>query len=91
MTTARLGVGPMSTETIIATYRFSHEHRQQMMLIASLNQINCNGGYVNGWDTATFKQFCMSLKRTYPDADVLLCRDHCGPYFMGEDNLTTAM
>jgi len=83
-TTARMGVGPMSSEIIEATYRYSEKTKKQMMLIASLNQINCNGGYVNGWGTQTLKQYCVAMEGMYKEANVLLCRDHCGPFFMGE-------
>jgi len=91
MTTARLGVGPMSTEIIEATYRYSEKNYTQMMLIASLNQINCDGGYVNGWTTHQFRAHCDSIKAKYPLADVLICRDHCGPFFMGEADLEESM
>jgi fructose/tagatose bisphosphate aldolase len=61
------------------------------MLIASLNQINCNGGYVHGWDTKIFKSFCGQMHTVYPKADVLICRDHCGPMFTEETHLSESM
>lgn len=82
MITAKLGVGPLSTEIIEATYRFSEDNQKQMMLIASLNQINVAGGYVYGWKTHEFATYCAGMKLQYPGANVLLCRDHAGPGFM---------
>ena len=91
MITAKLGVGPLSKEIIEATYRFSEQHKKQMMLIASLNQINAAGGYVYGWNTRWFKEHCDRIAKAHPQADVLLCRDHCGPFFMGEPDLVDSM
>lgn len=91
MVTANLGIGPLSPEIIEAVYRFSEENQKQMMLIASLNQINAAGGYVCGWDTLTFKRHCTTMSLQYPTSDVLLCRDHCGLFFMGETDLAHSM
>ena len=55
---ARFGIGPMSSETIEAVFRYSHFHRKQIMLIASKNQIDYSGGYVNHWTT---KEYCSAL------------------------------
>ena len=82
--TARFGIGPMSSETIEAVYRFSNFNRKQVMLIASKNQIDHSGGYVNGWTTEEYVDFTKSLNNKYNNSDVLLCRDHCGPGFNGE-------
>lgn len=91
MITTNLGIGPLSPEIIEAVYRYSEQRQKQMMLIASLNQINAAGGYVCGWDTLAFKQHCVALSLQYPRADILLCRDHCGPFFMGEVGLDHSM
>ena len=80
---ARFGIGPMSTETIEAVYRYSHFHRKQIMLIASKNQIDHSGGYVNSWTT---KEYCSALheqRNKYKYSQVINCRDHCGPGFNG--------
>ena len=53
---ANLGIGPMSSETIEAVYRFSNFHRKQIMLIASKNQIDYSGGYVNKWTTKEYAE-----------------------------------
>ncbi len=85
--TARLAVGPMSPEIIEAVFRFSHYHRKPLMLIASKNQIDHGGGYVNGWTTVYYMAYVREQKKKYPDSAVLVCRDHCGPGFNGMDDL----
>lgn len=82
-----LAVGPMSPEVIEAVFRFSHYHRKPLMLIASKNQIDWNGGYVNGWTTEQYMRYVNDQKKKYPDSAVLICRDHCGPGFNGNDDL----
>ena len=81
--TARFGIGPMSTETIEAVYRYSSFNRKQVMLIASKNQIDYSGGYVNNWSTKEFTDHLDSMKEKYNFSDVVICRDHCGPGFNG--------
>ena len=43
---ATLAIGPMSSETIEATFRYSNFYRKELMLISSKNQIDWNGGDV---------------------------------------------
>lgn len=85
---ADLGIGPMSTEAIEAAFRYSHYHRRQLMLIPSKNQVDAHGGYVNGWTTQQFMEFVRDMRTTYEHSDVLICRDHCGPGFNGNYDLT---
>lgn len=80
---ADLGIGPMSSEIIEATFRYSHYYRKELMLIASKNQIDHHGGYVNGWTTAQFCKYTSELKDIYNNSNVKICRDHCGPGFNG--------
>lgn len=80
---ATLAVGPMSPEIIEAVFHFSHYHRKPLMLIASKNQIDHSGGYVNGWTTAQYMAYVKAQKEKYPQSAVLVCRDHCGPGFNG--------
>ncbi len=80
---ARLGVGPMSSETIEAVFRHSHFFRRQLMLISSKNQIDAKGGYVNNWTTKQYMEAINVLRKRYPQSDVKICRDHCGPGFNG--------
>ena len=83
----KLGVGPMSSEAIEASFRFSHYNRKSLMLIPSKNQIDYNGGYVNNWNTKDFVAFINRMKEVYPNNEVKLCRDHCGPGFNGIQDL----
>lgn len=81
------GFGPMSSESIEAVFRFSQNFNKKLMLIASKNQIDYNRGYVNNWNTAEYVKFTKSLMHRYPNAQVMLCRDHCGPGFNGNNDL----
>ena len=77
---ARLGVGPMSKNTVDASLRVSARNQQPLMLIPSRRQVEAaaqGGGYVEGWDTATFAEY---VRANDVGKRVLLCRDHGGPY-----------
>jgi len=87
MTNSRLGIGPMSPEIIEAVFRYSHYHRKELMLIASKNQIDHGGGYVNNWTTKEYMQFVDGMRSKYPNSNVKICRDHCGPGFNGNYDL----
>jgi len=80
---SNLGVGPMSPEIVEATFRYSNYNRKELMLIASKNQIDYNKGYVNNWSTKEFMEFINQMKEKYPNSDIKVCRDHCGPGFNG--------
>ncbi len=81
MIRAKLAIGPLSSEIIEAVYRYSDRHGDELMLIASKNQIDFDGGYVNNWTTADYARFLFSMRQQYPRSRVLICRDHCGPGF----------
>src|SRR3989338_1438190 len=85
--TSDLAIGPMSSESVEAVFRYSHFHRKQLMLISSKNQIDWGGGYVNNWTTKKYMDYVGQMKKSYPQADVLICRDHCGPGFNGSHDL----
>jgi len=51
-------------------------HQRPLMIIASRNQVDVNSGYV-----MTTGQLAQQVKST-ANAFVMLCRDHCGPYFL---------
>ena len=53
------------------------------MLIASKNQIDHSGGYVNNWTTDQYMKFIKEMIGKYPQSQVKICRDHCGPGFNG--------
>lgn len=80
---SKLGIGPMSQEIVEAVFRFSQERDIPLMLIASKNQIDHSGGYVNGWNTKQYMEYVKKMKAQYPKATVYVCRDHCGPGFNG--------
>ncbi len=85
MIKSSLALGPMSSEIIEAIFLYSHFHRKQLMIIASKNQIDYDGGYV--MKTKEFMEFVKKMKENYPDSDVLIARDHGGPLFNGNSDL----
>lgn len=87
MTIGNLALGPMSTEIIESVFRYSHFYRTPLMIIASKNQIDHAGGYVNQWRTAEFMERVAEFRQTYPLSAVTVCRDHCGPGFNGVSDL----
>ncbi len=87
MISAKLAVGPMSSEIIEAVFRYSNYNRKELMLIASKNQIDYSGGYVNRWTTVDYMNFIAQMKQKYPNSKVVICRDHCGPGFNGNFNI----
>lgn len=70
----KLGVGPMSAEIIGAIV--SYKNKDKLMVVASRNQVDYTGGYV-------CDPYELALK--VKPAGILLCRDHCGPYFKDSD------
>jgi hypothetical protein len=75
-----LGVGPMSVRCVDAAITLAREYNTLLMLIASRRQIDCEyfgGGYVNRWTTRAFGQYVGELDKR---GNVLLCRDHGGPW-----------
>lgn len=72
----KLGFGPMSPEVIDSICKFSLEENHPLMIIASRNQVDSSGGYV--MTTSQLRERLDSL----PTDNILLCRDHCGPYFL---------
>lgn len=82
-----LAIGPMSSEIIEAVFYYSNFYRVPLMLIASKNQIDYAGGYVNYWTTKEYMDFIREMRKAYPMAQVKICRDHCGPGFNGNYDL----
>ncbi len=82
---SKIGIGPMSSEIIEAVFRYSETNATPLMLIASKNQIDWDGGYVNTWTTRQYADYISKLKKQYPKAKVYVCRDHCGPGFKNDD------
>lgn len=73
----KIGVGPMSHEIIKAIKAYD----KPLMVVASRNQVDYNSGYV--CKTAELAESFKSHK------SILLCRDHCGPYFSDRDKKLT--
>ncbi len=82
-----LAVGPMSSEIVEAVFYYSNFFRTPLMLIASKNQVDYAGGYVNEWTTREYMKFVKGMRKLYPLAKVKICRDHCGPGFNGKYDL----
>ena len=84
-----LGVGPMSKNCVDATIEISNDYDVPVMLIASRRQIDnesFGGGYVNNWTTEEFSEY---VKKRDLKKNIILCRDHGGPFQgINEDNLT---
>ncbi|MEK6812006.1 MAG: class II D-tagatose-bisphosphate aldolase, non-catalytic subunit [Nanoarchaeota archaeon] len=83
MSNSKIAVGPMSSEVVEAIFRFSNYNRKELMIIASKNQVDHSGGYVNKWTTKEFMNFVKKMREMYPQSNVKICRDHCGPGFNG--------
>ena len=77
----KLALGPMSPSIIRCIYRYSDRNKVPLMLISSMNQIDVPYGYVNGWSTKEYSLFLSDQLKIYPNAQILVCRDHCGPGF----------
>lgn len=83
-----LFVAPVSKEVIKEVYSYSQDTSRQLGLIASKNQIDHSGGYVENWTTNEYMNYIHLMRDKYPDANVLICRDHCGPGFNGNHDLS---
>jgi hypothetical protein len=74
----KIGYGPMSKEVISLLNEYSLLNDYPIMIICSRNQIDFESSYVTSTNTIS------SLVKSNPN--LLLCRDHCGPYFKDSDN-----
>jgi tagatose-1,6-bisphosphate aldolase non-catalytic subunit AgaZ/GatZ len=75
----KLGFGPMSREIIDILGTYTEEKQYPLMLIASRNQVDFESGYV-----MTTEQLGEEANH-FSKKNLLLCRDHCGPYFSDMD------
>ena len=75
----KLGFGPMSREVIDILCDYSHNKQQPLMIIASRNQVDASSGYV-----MTTPELAAQLTTKNTD-HLLICRDHCGPYFLDSE------
>lgn len=71
-----LGFGPMSSIVNDVLARYARDKQRPLMFIASRNQIDADSGYV--MRTKQLANQVHPLRSDY----MLLCRDHCGPYFL---------
>ena len=78
----KIGIGPISKEIIDLCLEYSSTFDYPIMLVASRNQVDYNSGYVS--TTAEYITQVKENKHYSPDR-ILLCRDHCGPYFSDLD------
>ena len=75
----KLGVGPMSPLIVDILAGYAVKHERPMMIIASRNQVDAEGGYA-----MTTPELARQLE-SYPRSHIRLCRDHCGPYFLDSE------
>lgn len=76
MTNFKLGFGPMSWSINEILAQYARDNQRPLMLIASRNQIDADSGYV-----MTTKELGQQMS-PYRSEYLMLCRDHCGPYFL---------
>ena len=70
----------MSVNCVDATIELANQYNIPLMLIASRRQIDSeqfNGGYVNNWTTSEFAKYVRDKDKS---RNVLLARDHGGPW-----------
>lgn len=84
-----IGIGPMSSNLLKASFELARDEDFPLMFIASRNQVDkdeLGGGYVNGWNQQTF---AADIKQAAADTDFTglyyLCRDHGGPWQRDEE------
>jgi len=75
----KLGFGPMSKEIVEILAHHTLENNYPLMIIASRNQVDHATGYV-----CTSAELAEQVKQ-HRNPNLLLCRDHCGPYFSDLD------
>ncbi|MDO9574178.1 MAG: class II D-tagatose-bisphosphate aldolase, non-catalytic subunit, partial [Candidatus Contubernalis sp.] len=79
-----MGIGPVSTNTIIASLSAAAEYDFPLFLIASRNQVDkeeLGGGYLSGWDQQGFVNGVKELAEMHGLPRVVyFCRDHGGPW-----------
>ena len=84
-----IGIGPMSTNLLQATFELACEYDFPPMFIASRNQVDSDefgSGYVNGWDQRRFADAIGAAAAAAGyEGDYYLCRDHGGPWQRDEE------
>jgi len=75
-----LGIGPMSKNCVDASLELADQYKTPLMLIASRRQIDSEqfgGGYVENWTTKKFAEY---VKEKDLNRNIILARDHGGPW-----------
>ncbi len=79
-----LGIGPMSSNLMQASFELAKDYDFPLMFIASRNQVDkdeLGGGYVNAWNQERFNQDIKIIADEVGfDGLYYLCRDHGGPW-----------
>lgn len=75
----KLGFGPMSDIVVDTLLSYAQMYQKPLMIIASRNQVDSNGGYV-----MSTNELATRLNFKYSEY-IMLCRDHCGPYFLDNE------
>ena len=75
----KLGFGPMSIIVNRALAEYASMKQRPLMIIASRNQVDADSGYV--MQTQALADQMEPLRSDY----LMLCRDHCGPYFLDSE------
>ena len=78
----KLGLGPMSKDIVNLCLEYSKIYDYPIMFIASRNQVDFDSGYA--FTTSKFVEYVKN-NSNYDSSRVLICRDHCGPYFSDLD------
>lgn len=78
LSTARLGIGPVSRAVVDAVLDVAYQRHTRVMLIASRRQVGTvRGGYVGGW---TIGDLVGYVRARDAERLVMVCRDHGGPW-----------
>ena len=81
-----LGAGPMYKFSVDAIIELSNFYDLPIAMIPSRRQIECKelgGGYVENWSTEEFAKY---VRLNDKGGNVLLSRDHCGPWQLEQLN-----
>lgn len=84
-----VGIGPMSSNLLVATFELARDYDFPAMFIASRNQVDSDdfgSGYVNNWNQSRFKEDIQKIAdQVGYDGPYYLCRDHGGPWQRDEE------
>lgn len=78
-----LGVSPVSEYAVKATIRAASKLKAPVVFVASLNQVDVDGGYT-GFTPGTFVEYVKRVLREREGTVVLFQVDHCGPWLKDE-------